>query len=215
MQLTFTLFLTVLLAELGRGAVLQAADPLPLPPAPVLTFDQFVLRYDKRYSTLAELHYRRLIFLDNLRRLERHNANPNRTYTMSANCFLDVASAEFHQLYTTTRPSDPRSRSMAHDFLKARSARRPCRHPSDTAQRDQLPECPPPTHNISLEPSDETNPESPSPANHSERLLQPVSSSLERSILLKADPKLAELSNKSLLLASDGRVNLDWSLYAG
>ena len=39
---------------------------------------------------MAEENYRRQIFYYNRQRLNRHNADPNRTYDMRPNQFLDV-----------------------------------------------------------------------------------------------------------------------------
>lgn len=41
--------------------------------------------------------------------LNRHNARPNRSFTMRPNSFLDVERSEFAAIYSRTYPSDQHS----------------------------------------------------------------------------------------------------------
>ena len=96
------------------STALAAANPRPLHPPCATTFDDFKLHYGKRYGSKAEEDYRKQIFYHNRGRLNRHNANPNRTYDMRPNHFLDVRNEEFAVIYGGAYQSDDRTRKLAH-----------------------------------------------------------------------------------------------------
>jgi len=57
-------------------------------------FNQFVKKFDRHYSSPAETHRRRDIFVSNLRRIHKVNAE-NRSYWLGVNEFTDMTFAEF------------------------------------------------------------------------------------------------------------------------
>lgn len=57
-----------------------------------------------------EVAYRALVLDDNIRVIEKHNANPKRTYNMGVNKFAAYTNDEFAAIYLGTRP-DPKGRN--------------------------------------------------------------------------------------------------------
>ena len=72
------------------------------------TFDSWVIKYDKSYSTVQELDYRRDVWEKN-EKIEKHNYEADRgnaTYHMGINQLTDLTGAEFRNLYLAPRLTD-------------------------------------------------------------------------------------------------------------
>lgn len=64
-------------------------------------FQEFKTQFQKTYSRTGEEHYRKMIFLNNLARIESHNSDSTNTYKMGVNQFTDLSDAEFRAIYLT------------------------------------------------------------------------------------------------------------------
>ncbi|MCL4113740.1 UNVERIFIED_CONTAM: hypothetical protein GTU68_060644 [Idotea baltica] len=58
-----------------------------------------------KYETQLEERYRERIFLENLAKIEAHNANEYKTYKKGVNKFTDLTTEEFTQIYLGTTVS--------------------------------------------------------------------------------------------------------------
>jgi len=71
---------------------------LLLTSALALNFDEWVLRFKKRYSTEVEKERRRVIWSENVRAIEAHNAAVVKaTYVLKMNQFGDMTPIEFRE----------------------------------------------------------------------------------------------------------------------
>jgi hypothetical protein len=93
----------------GTNDSSSSTSPTAQHPQTTLSFAEFKNKYGKQYATIAEEHFREHIFKTNLEILNRHNARPNRTFTMRPNSFLDVERSEFAAIYSRTLPSGSHS----------------------------------------------------------------------------------------------------------
>ena len=57
-------------------------------------YDAFIVEYRREDISDEEYEMRLAIFADNLKRIEEHNADPNKTYTMEINQFSDMTEEE-------------------------------------------------------------------------------------------------------------------------
>lgn len=48
--------------------------------------------------TLEEMSYRQLIFIDNVKQISKHNADPSQTYQLGVNQFTHLTSQEFKEM---------------------------------------------------------------------------------------------------------------------
>jgi C1A family cysteine protease len=71
------------------------------------SFSQWVVTYNRSYSSLAELAYRREVYETNLMRIEAHNALPNQTWTMAVNKFADLTAEEFRSRFVGRMSNGP------------------------------------------------------------------------------------------------------------
>lgn len=55
-------------------------------------------RYGKSYITMEEYNYRKSIFMENKKKIEEHNANPENTSTLGENHMMDWTEGEFQKL---------------------------------------------------------------------------------------------------------------------
>lgn len=69
-------------------------------------FNDFQIRFDRRYSSLKEFATRFSIFRDNLRRILAHNSDFNQNFTLGINQFTDLSPEEFKQTYVNGRQNN-------------------------------------------------------------------------------------------------------------
>nr|ADM53739.1 cathepsin L2 precursor [Lepeophtheirus salmonis] len=67
-------------------------------------FESFVKEYSKSYHNRALRSLKLKVFVDNLREIEEHNANPKRTWDMGINEFSDLTDEEFESKYMGYSP---------------------------------------------------------------------------------------------------------------
>ncbi|KAL3640291.1 hypothetical protein CASFOL_015259 [Castilleja foliolosa] len=79
-------------------------------------YEKWLVRYGKVYNELGEKDKRFEIFKDNLKFIDEHNSNGNRTYKVGLNQFADLTNEEYTAVYLGTRRSDATRR-----FVKSRS----------------------------------------------------------------------------------------------
>lgn len=109
-------------------------QPNPRPPSPpILSWADYKLRYAKTYASLAEEQYRSHVFARGMRRMAEHNADPDRSFDMQPNSFLDVDSHEFQEVYTRAYPSGEHSWNVSREFIR-RNARKNKGRPQHTPQ---------------------------------------------------------------------------------
>lgn len=58
-------------------------------------FYNFAIHYDKQYHSTEEFIFRYTVFYNNFLKIVKHNANPNRNFTMGVNHFADFTQSEF------------------------------------------------------------------------------------------------------------------------
>jgi C1A family cysteine protease len=61
-------------------------------------FEAFKAQYGREYQG-AEDAYRRAVFMTNFRKIQEHNSNPKKSFTMGVNQFADVTDQEFVENY--------------------------------------------------------------------------------------------------------------------
>ncbi|KAI4314994.1 hypothetical protein L6164_027848 [Bauhinia variegata] len=69
-------------------------------------YEAWLVKHQKVYNALGEKNKRFLVFKDNLRFIDEHNAQ-NRTYKLGLNSFADLTNEEYRAKYFGTRP-DPK-----------------------------------------------------------------------------------------------------------
>lgn len=70
-------------------------------------FTTFQERFSKKYETLVETEHRFKVFVDNLRKIIRHNLDVNQNFTMGVNHFSDLTPEEFKATYANGRQAQP------------------------------------------------------------------------------------------------------------
>lgn len=91
--------LAILLAVIGAVSVLVNQTQSE----PQLTqFQSWKAKFGKKFDSLFEESYRERIFLENLAKINIHNANEHKTYEMGINQFSDLTQEEFVQQYLGT-----------------------------------------------------------------------------------------------------------------
>ena len=91
--------LTLILAVLGAAAVLYAQ---PQPQADLTDFQSWKTQYGVKYDSMFEEAYRERVFLENIAKINLHNANEHNTYRMGINQFTAMTEEEFVQTYLGT-----------------------------------------------------------------------------------------------------------------
>jgi hypothetical protein len=92
------LTLSVLLISISLGVV--TATESQRNEGEVLTmYEQWLVENGKNYNGLGEKERRFKIFKDNLKRIEEHNSDPNRSYERGLNKFSDLTADEFQASY--------------------------------------------------------------------------------------------------------------------
>jgi C1A family cysteine protease len=91
--------ISALLAALALFAIYQHESPA----AGLYTFEDYKRDYSKVYSRAGEEQYRKAIFLKNLVKMQKHNADKSNTWEMGVNQFTDLSEAEFTALYLTLK----------------------------------------------------------------------------------------------------------------
>ena len=69
--------------------------PIISPSALDEQFEQFIMKFGKKYLTREEYERRRDIFYANLKEIEEHNERKTSTYTKGVNQFTDLTKEEF------------------------------------------------------------------------------------------------------------------------
>lgn len=93
-------------------------------------YTRWVAEHNRAYNGLGEEEKRFEIFKDNLRFVDQHNAEKNRTYKVGLNRFADLTNEEYRAGFLGTR-TDAKRRVMK---AKSASRRYAC------GARDKLPE---------------------------------------------------------------------------
>lgn len=70
----------------------------------VATFNTWVVRNSKQYSTPSEKTYRTRIVLQNKQLVDLHNADPKKAYSMALNHLADLTEEEFRSKYLSSKP---------------------------------------------------------------------------------------------------------------
>ena len=66
-------------------------------------FESWLVEYGKSYNALGEKERRFEIFKDNLRFVDEHNADVNRSYRVGLNQFSDLTMEEYQSIYLGTK----------------------------------------------------------------------------------------------------------------
>ncbi|GFS35211.1 cysteine proteinases superfamily protein [Actinidia rufa] len=66
-------------------------------------FESWLVEYGKSYNALGEKERRFEIFKDNLRFVDKHNADVNRSYKVGLNQFSDLTLEEYSSIYLGTK----------------------------------------------------------------------------------------------------------------
>ncbi|EOX91528.1 Granulin repeat cysteine protease family protein [Theobroma cacao] len=74
-------------------------------------YKSWLVKHGKAYNGIGEEEMRFDIFKDNLKFIDEHNSNNNRTYKLGLNKFADLTNQEYRSKFLGTR-SDPRRRVM-------------------------------------------------------------------------------------------------------
>jgi C1A family cysteine protease len=74
-------------------------------------FSQFQVEYQKKYLREGEEQYRKQVFLKNVQNINKHNSDPQQTYTQGVNQFTDLTPEEFKALYLGLNLQRPSSHS--------------------------------------------------------------------------------------------------------
>lgn len=74
-------------------------------------FSQFQVEYQKKYLREGEEQYRKQVFLKNVQNINKHNSDPQQTYTQGVNQFTDLTPEEFKALYLGLNLQRPSSQS--------------------------------------------------------------------------------------------------------
>ena len=61
-------------------------------------FSEFIEKYDKKYSSTEEFGDKLMVFAQNLREIETHNAKEDKTWTKGINQFTDLTGYFFRKL---------------------------------------------------------------------------------------------------------------------
>nr|ABQ10197.1 actinidin Act4a [Actinidia eriantha] len=69
----------------------------------IAMFESWLVEYGKSYNALGEKERRFEIFKDNLRFVDEHNADVNRSYKVGLNQFSDLTDAEYSSIYLGTK----------------------------------------------------------------------------------------------------------------
>ena len=62
-------------------------------------FDKWKSDFAKLYTSAAQEVFRKTVFLNNLKKINRHNADKTQTYKMGINQFTDLSGDEFKATY--------------------------------------------------------------------------------------------------------------------
>lgn len=79
----------------------------------VRKFESWMVKHGKSYDSVEEKEKRLEIFKANLKSIEDHNANPDKTYTQGLNHFADLTSDEFRSSCCGFRPAVDSTRRRA------------------------------------------------------------------------------------------------------
>ncbi|KAL8145227.1 low-temperature-induced cysteine proteinase-like [Apium graveolens] len=75
----------------------------------VLTmYNSWLVKHGKSYNALGEKEKRFQIFKDNLRYIDNHNADPDRSFELGLNKFADLTNEEYRSKYMGTKSRDSR-----------------------------------------------------------------------------------------------------------
>ena len=89
--------LAVILAFIGAAAVLLGHQQTPA----VSEFEAWKAKHSITYSSQFENAYRERVFLENLAKVNAHNAKNDQTYEMGLNQFSAMTQEEFAETYLT------------------------------------------------------------------------------------------------------------------
>ncbi|KAL6587656.1 hypothetical protein OROMI_000635 [Orobanche minor] len=79
-------------------------------------YEKWLVRHGRAYNEIGEKDTRFGVFKDNLKFIDEHNNNGNRTYEVGLNQFADLTNEEYRAMYLGTRRSDATRR-----FVKSRN----------------------------------------------------------------------------------------------
>ncbi|XP_057468703.1 actinidain-like [Actinidia eriantha] len=74
----------------------------------IAMFESWLVRHRKSYNALGEKERRFEIFKENLRFVDKHNADMDRSYRVGLNQFADLTSEEYPSMYLKTKISPRR-----------------------------------------------------------------------------------------------------------
>jgi cathepsin L len=69
-------------------------------------FNQFILKYGKKYANIAEYQFRFQNFKRKLDFVEAHNSNPGRSHSVAINHMSDLSNEEYRQFLTLKAPKE-------------------------------------------------------------------------------------------------------------
>ncbi|PSS16062.1 Actinidain like [Actinidia chinensis var. chinensis] len=75
----------------------------------IAMFESWLIRHGKSYNALGEKERRFEIFKENLRFVDEHNADMNRSYRVGLNQFADLTDEEYRSMYLGTKISPRRT----------------------------------------------------------------------------------------------------------
>lgn len=70
--------------------------------------ESWLVQHGKSYNSLGEKEERLQIFKDNLRFIDEHNADPDRSYKVGLNRFADLTNDEYRSKYLGIKTKDTR-----------------------------------------------------------------------------------------------------------
>lgn len=91
--------IAVLLAIMGALSVLYNQTQTE---TTLTAFQSWKSKYNMKYESMFEESYRERIFLENLAKINAHNANEHKTYEQGVNQFTGLTQEEFVQQYLGT-----------------------------------------------------------------------------------------------------------------
>lgn len=71
-------------------------------------YNSWLVNHGKSYNALGEKETRFQIFKDNLRYIDNHNADPDRSFELGLNKFADLTNDEYRSKYMGTKSRDSR-----------------------------------------------------------------------------------------------------------
>jgi C1A family cysteine protease len=107
-----SLLITALLAALSLGVML-----IPNKEHKSSKFEEWKQTYGVQYPNDYEDGYRKMIFKQNVQKIEEHNADPSQTYKMGINQFTDLTNDEFIAIYLNPIISQQSETEVVSDFI--------------------------------------------------------------------------------------------------